>query len=251
MTTLHILSRQVRLDQRAFWRSLQSAFFTLVLPISLLLVLGSLNADVRLDGERFTDRLLPGLLVFGVIGASYVNLASTIAVLRSEGILKRLQALPVPRWVFLASQLVSALISTAFVVAATYLTGFIVFRAQLHTDHLAGALVGLVVGVACFCALGLALASFIRRADAVTPVVNATWLPLAIVSGVFYPMAHIPGWLERGVSAFPMRPLVETFQPAFVSDPNMGRFWSHLLVLAAWAVGGVLITARWFRWSPP
>ena len=87
MTTMSLVTHQMVLEQRAFWRNPQAAFFTFALPLALLLGLGATSGD---DASL----LVPGILAFGIIGASYGNLAATVASLRADGVLKRIRATP-------------------------------------------------------------------------------------------------------------------------------------------------------------
>ena len=42
---------QVRLEQRAFWRNPQSAFFTFALPVGLLLIFGAISSGETIPGR--------------------------------------------------------------------------------------------------------------------------------------------------------------------------------------------------------
>jgi ABC-2 type transport system permease protein len=61
------------------------------------------------------------------------------------------------------------------------------FGARLPTDWLAIA-VTLVRGAACFCSLGVAVASLVRNAEAAPAVVQLVLFPLVFVSGSYLPI---------------------------------------------------------------
>ncbi len=50
---------------------------------------------------------MPGILAYGVIATTFVNLAITTAILRDEGVLKRMQGTPLPRWAYVAARILS------------------------------------------------------------------------------------------------------------------------------------------------
>jgi ABC-2 type transport system permease protein len=81
------------------------------------------------SGVAQTTLFVPGMLAFGLIVAAYVNLASRIAVLRSDGVLKRVAATPLPAGAYLASQLVSTFIITVLIAVATMVAGGVAFSA--------------------------------------------------------------------------------------------------------------------------
>jgi ABC-2 type transport system permease protein len=105
----------------------------------------------------------------------------------------------------------------------------------------------LAVGAASFCALGLALASFIPNADAADAMVFGTLLPLQFISGVFdtVPADSI---LHRIADLFPVAHL---FQAALaVTGPDQGLTpLGHLGIVAAWGLVGAVVGVRRFRWE--
>lgn len=248
--TSGLIVSQARLEQRAFWRNPDYAFFTFVLPIGLLLLLGAIEADSHIPdrGIRAVTLFVPGILTFGVIAAAYANLAARIAVLRSDGVLKRIRATPLEPGAYLGGHLTSTLATSLLVAAATIALGHLVFDTAPRLDRAPTLILGLCLGILCFAALALAISIVIPSAEAAGPITNASYLPLALVSGVFDPTLDLPSWLTRAVEAFPIKALVDTLQAAY--DPTTPTATGDLLVLAVWSAIGVLVARRYFRWEP-
>jgi ABC-2 type transporter len=61
----------------------------------------------------------------------------------------------------------------------------------------------LALGVACFGSLGLVLSSVARSAESASPIANASYLPVAIMSGIFDPAFSVPRWLSAAVGLLP------------------------------------------------
>ena len=78
-----------------------------------LVIFASINqghgpASARRDPVQ---RLLrPGILAYGVIGTTYVNMAISTAILRDEGVLKRMQGTPLPSWGYVAARIGSTVL---------------------------------------------------------------------------------------------------------------------------------------------
>ena len=91
--TLRLAARQAVLEQRSFWRSAEYALFTFAFPLMILLLIGAANVGSHLPGTHIknTTVFVPGILAFSVIVAAYVNLGSKVAVLRHDGVLKRIR----------------------------------------------------------------------------------------------------------------------------------------------------------------
>ena len=56
-------------------------------------------------GIPYDDFFVPGILAYGVIATTFVNLAISTAILRDEGVLKRMQGTPLPRWAYVAARI--------------------------------------------------------------------------------------------------------------------------------------------------
>jgi ABC-2 type transport system permease protein len=105
--------------------------------------------------------------------------------------------------------------------------------------------VTLILGGAAISAIGLAVSSFLRRADSAPIVANLTLFPLLFVSGVFYPIASEPEWLQRIAHVFPLSHLVEAFDACF-SPYTQGSGFSvrDLGALVAWGAAGTIVATR-------
>jgi ABC-2 type transport system permease protein len=105
---------------------------------------------------------------------------------------------------------------------------------------------GLVLGTVCFASLGLAVSSVITSAESAGPVAYASFLPIAIVSGVFDPtFSGLPGWLSRLVAAFPIHALAQVLQNAYAARPFSA--WD-LANLGLWTAAGAALAIWRFRW---
>jgi ABC-2 type transport system permease protein len=112
--------------------------------------------------------------------------------------------------------------------------------------HWAAILMTLVLGAASFCALGVAVASLIRNAEAAPAVVQFVLFPLVFISGTYFPIHS--GVLNRIAGVLPVRPFNEALLGPFAQ--HTGFDWPHLAVLLAWGVIGAAVAIRRFRWDP-
>jgi ABC-2 type transport system permease protein len=246
--TVRLAARQAVLEQRSFWRSAGYALFTFAFPLMILLLIGAANVGSHLPGTHIknTTVFVPGILAFGVIVAAYANLGSKVAVLRHDGVLKRIKTTPLPSAAYLGGLLASTVVTAILLTACTGLVGALAFGAVPRPDGLAALAAGLVLGIVCFAALGLAMSSVITSAESAGPVAHASFLPIAIISGVFDPtFSGLPAWLSRLVAVFPVKPLAEVLQGAYTVRPFPAY---DLANLTLWTAAGVAFVAWRFRW---
>jgi ABC-2 type transport system permease protein len=253
VSTTRALIRQARLEQLAFWRNPESAFFTIALPIGLLVIFGATSGSESVPGRGGVPAvtfLVPRMLAFGIILAAYATPAATVAILRSDGVLKRMRATPLSETTYVAGHLVSLLITCLLITLATIGLGGLAFGTlPASVGRLAALAATLGVGITCFAALGLAVSSFIPNGAAAGAITNGTYIPLALLSGTFDANLQLPAWLDAVVSALPIKALTDGLRAAY--DPAAARWPAHeLAVLLVWAVIGSALAIRCFRWEP-
>jgi ABC-2 type transport system permease protein len=246
--TIRLAARQAVLEQRSFWRSAEYALFTFAFPLMILLLIGAANVGAHLPGTRIpnTTVFVPGILAFGVIVAAYVNLGSKVAVLRHDGVLKRIRTTPLPAVAYIGGLLASTVATAIGISVAIGLIGWLAFGAVPRADEVPALAGGLVLGVVCFGVLGLSVSSVITSAESAGPVAYASFLPIAIISGVFDPtFSGLPDWLSRLVAAFPVKALAEVLENTYAVRPFPA--WD-LVNLGLWTAGGAAFAAWRFRW---
>jgi ABC-2 type transport system permease protein len=252
MTQPQLLLHQVRLNQRSFWRNPESAFFSFAMPLGVLLIFGATSGNETVPGRDDVDVLtlfVPGILAFAIVVVAYGNLAATVALQRAAGVLKRIRATPLNPTVYLGGQILSVLATTLLISAVTVAAGGLAFGALPRAEAVPQLLVVLGLGIACFAALGVAISAAIPTADTAGAVTNGTYLPLAMVSGMFSASLRLPPVLDTIVGAFPLKALADGLRSAY--DPAVhGLPVADTAVLLIWTIAGIALARRFFRWNP-
>ena len=114
---MRLWRHQFRVEQLLFWRSRELAFFTFLLPIVFLVLLGSAYGDNEVDGISGYEFLLAGMLGYGAASTTFAGLGIILVLRRESGTLKRLRATPLPSRTYLAA-LFSSFVFVYFVEAA-------------------------------------------------------------------------------------------------------------------------------------
>lgn len=251
-STRSMLVGQFRYATTSFWRTPVAAFFTLVFPLSFLVVVCAIAGNAVMDersGARVAQFLTPVFAVFGACMAAFVSLALGVAYARESGALKRLRSTPLPPWIHLAGRVASAVYVSLIAIVLVTAVGVVFYGVDIVWRTLPAVLVTLVVGVACFAALGLAVVSLAPSAGATQALANGSLILLAFVSDVF--VVALPSWLDGVGWLFPLKHFVNAVADGF--NPFLtgsGFAWDHLAVLVAWGVVGALVAVRFFTWEP-
>jgi ABC-2 type transport system permease protein len=235
-------------------RTPRAAFFTLVFPVVLLVLIDSTNTGtVTTSGGKVdvAQYFTPSLAVFGLSFACYTSLVFSIPRARELGILKRIRSTPLEPSTYIASLVAVALLGGVASVTVMIVVGVAAFGVQVYPQLLPAAFVTLVLGGLCLAALGLAVSSFVVRADTAPVVANLTLLPLTFISGVFSPLHGAPQWVLSIAHFFPLSHLVDAFYGTFSPHTTGSGFaWGDLAVLALWTAVGARIAVKRFRWDP-
>ncbi|MBA2556054.1 MAG: ABC transporter permease [Chloroflexi bacterium] len=252
MTDLALALRQVRYENRAFWRNPAAAFFTFAFPL-ILMVIFNLLLGGNEPGQQYGPAYFftPAIIAFSVISACFTNIAMNVTIARDAGVLKRVRGTPLPGWAFLAGRILHAVLIALLLVLIVAVFGLVVYGVEIPLARLPALLITLAVGAATFCALGLAISGFIPNADAAPAVVNAAILPLLFISNVFIRLDDAPAWLETLSRAFPVRHFADALLTAYdPQTPGAGLEPIALVVMALWGIGGIMVAAHFFSWEP-
>ena len=174
--------RQYRLERRMFWRNPSAAFFNFALPLIFLALFGAIFSGDQED----LDVIVPGIAGMSIVSTTFIALAINIVSLREQGILKRLRGTPLPSGAYLSAVAMHAITNTVVQVALVTVVGRVFFGTGWPKD-----VPELVVFVAARRrVLRVARASRSPRRSRTStprpPTSNAVFLPLIVLTGVFY-----------------------------------------------------------------
>lgn len=237
----------------SFARNPMAAVFTVAMPLLMTVIVGAAvgNQAVQPGSDvRVMQFVIPVMAVFGVAQGCFGALAIRLADLRDRGWLKRLRGTPVPASAVLAGLAGASLAIATVTVAALLAVGVVFYDTQIVWHTLPALLLTLLIGAACFTALGFAAVALVRNAAAVQLLGTGLLLALAFVSDVILIGARLPAWLDAVGWVFPLRHLAHAVRDAM--NPFLagaGFYADHLAVLAAWGIGGAALAVWRFRWE--
>jgi ABC-2 type transport system permease protein len=245
MTDVAVLAwRQYRLERRLFWRNPSAAFFNFLLPLLFLAFFGAIFSGKQHD----LDVIVPGIAGMSVMSTTFTALAFNITFLREQGVLKRIRGTPMPGISYLLGVAGNAITNTATQIAIITIAGRVFFGTGWPRDWLE-LIVFVAAGVLCFASLGVAFSHAIPNFDSAPAYVNAVFLPVVFVSGVFFDEAHTPGFLKGVAQALPLYHLISGLSASMVKGTDLSHNVTALGVIAAWSVLGIFFAVRGFSWE--
>jgi ABC-2 type transport system permease protein len=165
---LTLAAWQVVYEQRAFWRNRARAFFSFLMPVMFLVIFATIYHGQTIGGPHgaisYDAFFVPGILAYGIIATTFTNMAISTAILREQGVLKRIAGTPLPGWAYVAARISSTLLTTAMMTLVVLAIGRIAYGVQVRLATLPGLLAAVLLGIAAFTALGVGIVQYIKSA---------------------------------------------------------------------------------------
>lgn len=200
--------------------------------------------------STYLDFLLPGVLALMVMQNSLFGIGSGLTRWKEKGILRRFRVTPLKPVEFLGATVLNyiavGLVTSAIIIGIA--TGFLNASVVLPLGSL---LLVLLLGMACFLAIGFIVAGVSKTQEATIPIVNLISFPMMFLSGIFFPVSSLPKILEHIVSYFPLTYVAGALRGLMSGQLTLGSAALHtdLLGMAVWLVATGIIAARVWRWE--
>jgi ABC-2 type transport system permease protein len=246
------------LEIKQFLRQRESVVFTLLFPVMLLFIFGSVFKNNIAPGVTFSRYFVAGMIASGLVNTGFQQLAITIPMERDSGTLKRLRGTPMsPISYFIGKAIV---VTASMLVQVGLLLGFGVLFFGLHLPSSSEKWLKftwlVVLGSICATVLGIAFSSVPKSGRGASAIVSPIVIVLQFFSGVFFVFSSLPKWMQDFASIFPLKWLTQGMRSVFLPDSFALREVAHswetgrtFLVLVVWTIAGVLLSLKSFKWS--
>ncbi|WP_439382775.1 ABC transporter permease [Amycolatopsis lexingtonensis] len=207
--------------------------------------------DATLPGTGFSlgAATVPGVLGAGIVFNGLNSTAGYLAIDREDGTLLRAKATPNGMLGYLVGKTAAVAIAQVTSILLVLIPCLFLFD-SLAPDgvwsyaHLVWVL---AVGLVATLPLGAALGSLTNSPRSIA-LITLPIMGLGAISGIFYPITALPGWVQGIAQVFPMYWLGLGMRSALLPDSavvvEIGQSWRPLptlAVLLAWAVIGLAL----------
>lgn len=240
-------SLTTRADQ--IWIVVINGIFVLVLY---------LQRDATIPGTDISLALatLPGLIGMTILVGGWMNTAMQLSMEREDGTLLRAKSTPGGMSGYLVSRITLAALSTGLGVVVLVVSGFVILDGlgDVGVTGWLQLVVIFVLGLLATLPWGAIVGSLVRSSQS---GFGLTFLPLSAmvaISGIFYPISGLPGWLHPVAQFFPAYWLGlgtrAALSPDAAAAAEIGGSWRYLetyAVLGLWAAVGLALAPRIMR----
>jgi ABC-2 type transport system permease protein len=249
VAALGVVERNAYLVKRYGWWELAFFAWTVANTLTVVFIAKGVEATGgRLDVERTTASLLIGAVIWSYLGIIFEILTETVAWERWEGTIEYTFMAPLSRAVHLLGMGAFAVLYGVARTAALFALVALFFGLGFSEANFAAALVLLALASISFVGVGMV--------TAVLPLISpekgaqlgfiAQGL-LLVVSGVYYPVDVMPGWMQSLATLSPATYALDGIRATVLDGAGIGAVWSDvwpLLLLGVIAIPAGLAVFR-------
>ena len=207
----------------------------------------STDSIIRDAGSRYIDFVIPGLLGMNIMGGSIWGVGFAIVDARRKKLLKRLIATPMSRTEYMMAFVFSRLGMLVAEVAVVLGFAIVAFGVPMRGSVLQLGLLVLMSAIA-FGALGLLIASRAQTIEGASGLMNASMVPMWVLSGVFFSSENFPAAFQPFIKALPLTATIDGMRATMLRGEGWSTVGPEMAILAAWTLVCGWLALKLFRW---
>ena len=232
-----VVRREVMRILRIWGQTLMPPAITMTLYF--LIFGGLIGSRVgQMDGIRYMDFIVPGLVMMSVIQNSYGNISSSFFGAKFGRHIEELLVSPMPNWVILGGYVAGAVLR-GVMVGAIVLCIAMLFT-KVRVPHPLVMVSSVLLGAVIFSLAGFINAVYAKKFDDVAIVPTFILTPLTYLGGVFYSVKLLPAWAEAATHANPIFYMVNAFRYGLLGVSDVSMWTAYGLMLGFVGVLGAL-----------
>ena len=223
-----IIRREVMRILRIWGQTLMPPAITMTLYF--LIFGGLIGSRVgEMDGIKYMDFIVPGLVMMSVIQNSYGNISSSFFGAKFGRHIEELLVSPMPNWVILGGYVAGGVLR-GMMVGVIVLCIAMLFT-HVRIPHPLVTFTTVLLGATIFSLAGFVNAVYAKKFDDVAIVPTFILTPLTYLGGVFYSVTLLPGWAQALTHANPIFYMVNAFRFGLLGVSDVSLWVSYTLMI--------------------
>ncbi|MBK9008472.1 MAG: ABC transporter permease [Anaerolineae bacterium] len=218
-------------------------FWNFAFPILLMVIYGAVMS-------QFMDYMTPGVIVLNALSFGLVSSSTMMLEMREKGVLRRLQATPLPAVEMIGSYLLVNIVIGVLQSTLIIIAGVLLYKVPLSATGLLLAYPMILIGLLAFMALGGIISGVSAKSGSATAIGMTIYFLLMFISDMIFPLDMLPAWLQNVVPYLPAYPVAQLVRSAMLEATLDPKWLSQLLLLAVYGIAATFVAAKLFRWEP-
>jgi len=205
----------------------------------------STETSILIKKYRFIEFFVPGIIAMSVMTSSLSGAVNVNAQLRQKGVIRKLSTTPITRTDWILSNILYQFILSVISTIAILLVSYAVFDVSLQIN--AWLLVFIVLEVFAFAGIGMILTRVAKEAESAVAAANVIMFPMMFLSGSFFPLEMMPGFLQTFARILPLYYVNEGLRASmvFVDNTTALRYSAVIGVFATVVFIAGILTTKW------
>lgn len=184
---------------------------------------------------------LPGLIAAFIMTNGLIQVTTNVSEFRRNGVMKRISATSLKKHSWIAGNLIHQALLAFMLTLVMIGAAYIFFQVLVIPDVLTLTLA--LLGAVTFCGMGIVLGGAIKDVETATAAGNAIAFPMMFLSGAFWPLEMVPGFMQTVAKALPVYYFHKGLRQTLIYENPSGALFPFILftVLAV----GFLVLAVW------
>jgi ABC-2 type transport system permease protein len=238
------------METKLFLREPVGAFFTLIFPLMMLFLFGSIYGNEPseyFNGYGSVDVSVPAYTAMIVATTGLMGLTITISSYRENGVLRRMRTTPISPLMILFAQVVVLFCMTLIGMAFLIVAGKIVYQMRFD-GNIFNVVVGFILSSLSFFAIGFVLAGLLPSARTAQIVGMVILYPMLFLSGAGFPRELLPESIIKISKFLPLTYVVNLLRGFWIGE-GWEKHVVNVIVLTGILIVGVVISYITFKWE--
>ena len=188
----------------------------------------SVEKSILIKKYKFIEFFIPGIISMAVMTLSLFGAVYMNTELRQKGIIRKLSTTPITRTEWILSDILYQFIIAAVSTTAMLLVSYAVFDVGLQINAWLPAFV--LLDVFAFVGIGMILTRFVKEAQSAAAAANAISFPMMFLSGSFFPIELMPGFLQTFAKTLPLYYVNEGLRAAMIFEDNVAARYDAAVI---------------------
>ena len=181
-----------------------------------------------MEGFRYVDFIVPGLILMSVISNSYANVVSSFYSSKFQHNIEELLIAPLPNFIILAGYVAGGV--ARGVVVGIVVTAVSLFFTELNVHSYLVTLAVFVLTSILFATAGFINAVYANSFDDISIVPTFVLTPLTYLGGVFYSISMLPEFWQQASLINPVLYMVNAFRYGLLGVSDIAMWQAFIII---------------------
>ncbi len=202
---------------------------------------------LTLEGTRYVDFLVPGLICMGIMMSIMWGVSYTIIERRSKKLLRRMVSTPMKKSHFLISIIMVRVTMNFIEGGLLFLFTYLVFGIHIQ-GSIPALLLVFIAGNMVFSGLAVLISSHTSKTEIGNALINLVVMPMMVLSGIFFSYHNFPDWCIPIIQKLPLTVMADDIRSIFIEGAGIAEVAMHSLILASTGIILFIAGIKIFKW---